>query len=351
MFLFSIVLLLSLVKGENVGTWTPLPVARLALLGRAGPDRPQPVVAPSPVTSGCGERPAFEEKTQHSRIIMGSEAGVGEFPWQVSIQSENQHFCGGAILNAQWILTAAHCMYSEMLIVANLKVVVGTNDLTSPARLERSVTSIIYPKAFDKYNLDNDIALLLLSSPITFSDLIVPICLPTLTSPSKWHECWVAGWGQTKTDDKESMSMDLMKVPMVIMDREECVKVFLNLTKNMMCAGYSNKSYDACQGDSGGPLVCTQPPDKKWYQVGIISWGKGCGQKNTPGIYTVLINYDRWIENVTQLHGSPLYSKGPENTSKKKQADSRTSDSPMPEHSRSWFPLCPLFYMLRAIFY
>lgn len=96
-------------------------------------------------------------------------------------------------------LSSPQTLLFHTIRVANLKVVVGTNDLTSPARLERSVTSIIYPKAFDKYNLDNDIALLLLSSPITFSDLIVPICLPTLTSPSKWHECWVAGWGQTKT--------------------------------------------------------------------------------------------------------------------------------------------------------
>ncbi|XP_062069145.1 serine protease 55 [Lepus europaeus] len=292
---------------------------------------------------GCGVRPVFEQGAQHSRIIAGTEAEVGEFPWQVSIQS-GTHYCGGSILSSQWILTAAHCVSSEMLVVTDLKIVMGTNDLTSSSREERSVTSIIYPKNFQRDSLDNDIALLLLSSPITFSDLVVPICMPTLTSPSKWHECWVAGWGQTKTGDKYSMTTDMMKVPMVIMDREKCTKVFPKLTNNMLCARYDNKTYDSCQGDSGGPLVCTQSPGKKWYQVGIISWGRSCGEKNIPGIYTLLVNYIHWIDNVTQQQGSPLDSKIQENVPKEKPADSRTSESPAPARLRFWLLLCLLFF-------
>lgn len=60
------------------------------------------------------------------------------------------------------------------------------------------------------------------------------------------------------------------------------------------------------QGDSGGPLVCNQESDGRWYQVGIISWGKSCGQKGSPGIYTVLANYILWIEKITQIEGKPL---------------------------------------------
>ncbi|KAL2761627.1 serine protease 55 isoform 2 precursor, partial [Daubentonia madagascariensis] len=196
---------------------------------------------------GCGERPAFEGRTRYSRIIGGLEAEVGEFPWQVSIQARNEHFCGGAILDQWWILTAAHCLNSVDISPAELSVVVGTNDLTGSHVEVKAVTSIVFHKDFKRINMDNDIALLLLTTSITFSDLKVPICLPTEPRPSTWHECWVAGWGQTEAADKNSMKTDLMKVPMIITDWEECLKEFPKLTKNMLCAGYKNESYDACQ--------------------------------------------------------------------------------------------------------
>lgn len=78
-----------------------------------------------------------------------------------------------------------------------LNVVLGTNDLTSSSMEIKEVASIILHKDFKRANMDNDIALLLLASPITLDDLKVPICLPTQHGPATWHECWVAGWGQT----------------------------------------------------------------------------------------------------------------------------------------------------------
>uniref|UniRef100_A0A8I5N1N6 peptide-methionine (S)-S-oxide reductase n=1 Tax=Papio anubis TaxID=9555 RepID=A0A8I5N1N6_PAPAN len=128
-----------------------------------------------------------------------------------------------------------------------LNVVLGTNDLTSSSMEIKEVASIILHKDFKRANMDNDIALLLLASPITLDDLKVPICLPTQHGPATWRECWVAGWGQTNAADKNSVKTDLMKAPMVIMDWEECSKAFPKLTKNMLCAGYNNESYDACQ--------------------------------------------------------------------------------------------------------
>nr|XP_020041048.1 serine protease 55 [Castor canadensis] len=255
---------------------------------------------------GCGERPIFDGRTRYSRVIGGLEAEVGEFPWQVSIQAKNEHFCGGSILSTWWILTAAHCLSSEEVNPTELSVIVGTNDLTSSSMAIKKVTSIVLHKAFNRVNMDNDIALLLVASPIQFNGLTRPICFPPQTSPSTWHECWVAGWGQTNSADKNSGKTDLMKVPMAITDWNKCAKVFSKLTKNMLCAGFENKSYDACQGDSGGPLVCTTEPGNRWYQVGIISWGRSCGQKNTPGIYTLLSNYKVWIQNVTQMEMRPL---------------------------------------------
>nr|XP_058144024.1 serine protease 55 isoform X1 [Dasypus novemcinctus] len=192
-----------------------------------------------------------------------------------------------------------------------LNIVLGTNDLNGGRMDVKTASSIVLHRGFEKTTMDNDIALLLMTSPITFGDMQGPICLPKQSSPDTWHECWVAGWGWTKAGDKTSGNPDLLKVPMAIMDWEACSRKFPRLTKNMLCAGYKDENYDACQGDSGGPLVCTPGPEARWYQVGIISWGKSCGERNTPGIYTQLANYHLWIANVTRLEGRPFSTKEP----------------------------------------
>lgn len=81
---------------------------------------------------------------------------------------------------------------------SDLSVVLGTNNLQSPSLEVKGVTSIVLHKDFQQPSMDNDVALLLLDSHITFSGLKEPICMPRQPSPSTWHECWVAGWGQTE---------------------------------------------------------------------------------------------------------------------------------------------------------
>ena len=50
------------------------------------------------------------------------------------------------------------------------------------------------------------------------------------------------------------------------------------------------------QGDSGGPLVCKFKDT--WVQVGLVSWGLGCGRGNVPGVYTDIAAYSKWIVEV-----------------------------------------------------
>ncbi|KAM4836932.1 serine protease 55 isoform 2-T2 [Thomomys bottae] len=227
-----------------------------------------------------------------------------------------------------------------------LSIILGTNDLISQSMEVKQIASIIVHMDFRRETMDNDIALLLLTSPIQFSHTVVPVCLPPQPLPANWHECWVAGWGQTKPGDKTSERNELMKAPMVIEDWNKCLAIFPKLTKNMLCAGYENTSYDSCQGDSGGPLVCTAGPGSKWYQVGIISWGKSCGQKDIPGIYTLLANYNFWIRTLTQLEGKPLDTEKKISLPDQKQKNAPASGCLSAISPPRWIPLCLLLHLL-----
>ena len=65
----------------------------------------------------------------------------------------------------------------------------------------------------------------------------------------------------------------------------------------MFCEGYSQEILgDACHGDSGGPFLMTL--ENKWYLVGVVSWGEGCGTENKFGFYTRISNYISWIQGI-----------------------------------------------------
>ncbi|XP_022265642.1 serine protease 52-like isoform X4 [Canis lupus baileyi] len=125
-----------------------------------------------------------------------------------------------------------------------------------------------------------------------------------VTDIQKWRNCWVTGWGINIPT--QSMTEELHKVNIDLVKWEICSQLMPMLTRNMMCAGNIQEGKDACQGDSGGPLVCQKKDNQSiWYQLGIVSWGVGCGEKRLPGVYTKVSNYLLWINVETTLSGKP----------------------------------------------
>ncbi|XP_012786862.2 serine protease 52-like [Ochotona princeps] len=156
--------------------------------------------APDSLESTCGYRISAKfEKPIISGIIGGEPASITEFPWHVGILSEGQYLCGGTILSEWWILTASHCFIKASS--SNLSIVHGMDDFSIPNLMEVKVDKLIIHSDFDSWILDNDIALLLLQSPLSLDVNNVPICLSKATDVQRWNGCLATGWGITHSSE------------------------------------------------------------------------------------------------------------------------------------------------------
>ncbi|XP_028639674.1 transmembrane protease serine 13 isoform X3 [Grammomys surdaster] len=240
--------------------------------------------------SHCGLR------AMTGRIVGGALTSESKWPWQVSLHFGTTHICGGTLIDAQWVLTAAHCFFvTREKILEGWKVYAGTSNLHQLPEAA-SISQIIINSNYTDEQDDYDIALIRLSKPLTLSAHIHPACLPMHGQTFSLNEtCWITGFGKTKETD-EKTSPFLREVQVNLIDFKKCndYSVYDSyLTPRMMCAGDLRGGRDSCQGDSGGPLVCEQ--NNRWYLAGVTSWGTGCGQKNKPGVYTKVTEVLPWI--------------------------------------------------------
>ncbi|XP_062854218.1 transmembrane protease serine 9-like [Trichomycterus rosablanca] len=244
----------------------------------------------------CGRAPL------NTRIVGGKNATAGAWPWQVSLQSLylGYHFCGGSLINKDWVLTAAHCFSRSVTYNAagDLVVYFGkqTQRGTNPNQISRRVTKLVLHPNYNSATNDNDIALLQLSSSVTFTDYIRPVCLAAQGSTSTaGTKCWITGWGDIAYNVAVPSPGVLQEAELPIVNNNLCDYLLGPgaITSNMVCAGLLEGGKDTCQGDSGGPMVTKK--NTAWVQVGITSWGIGCADPNSPGVYTRVSQYQTWI--------------------------------------------------------
>ncbi|VVC45767.1 Serine proteases, trypsin family, serine active site,Peptidase S1, PA clan,Serine proteases, trypsin [Cinara cedri] len=231
------------------------------------------------------------------RIVGGQNADPGEWPWIVAIFNAGRHFCGGSLIDDTHVLTAAHCVaHMSSWDVARLTANLGDYNIKSKSdvkHLERKIKRVVRHKGFDQRTLYNDIALLTLDKPVKFTKQVHPICLPTSRSMYAGQTATVIGWGSLRESGPQPAVLQKVNVP--VWTNQECKFKYGSaapggIVDHFLCAGKAAR--DSCSGDSGGPLMLN---DGKWTQVGIVSWGIGCGKGQYPGVYTRVTSFMNWI--------------------------------------------------------
>ncbi|KAF1654763.1 Granzyme A, partial [Eudyptes chrysocome] len=188
---------------------------------------------------------------------------------------------------------------------SEVRVVLGAHQ-ASIAEKEQQIFKVMhyFPNPqFGKSSKENDIMLLKLNGIAKLNKFVQLLLLPDSYEDTKpGTKCKVAGWGVTSS---RKPSKYLRKTTLKIVGRKSCESKYGNyakITSNMLCAVGKNKIFkrDACQGDSGGPLICAGR------YSGIVSFGKGCGNRGMPGVYTRLTEkYIDWIKKIISLHRDP----------------------------------------------
>ncbi|XP_058805706.1 transmembrane protease serine 9-like [Phymastichus coffea] len=277
--------------------------------GGVYPTRPPVPAAPATTSSTQHVPPAFSAGAcgakngnqaaplDDGRIVGGVTTQQGEWPWIAGLFNAGRHICGGSLIDDTHILTAAHCVAQmNSWDVARLTVRLGDYDIKTPhevRHVEKRVKRVVRHRGFDMRTLYNDVAILTLNEPVEFTETIRPVCLPSGANLYVGNKATVIGWGSLREGGPAPGKLQQVTIP--IWSNTVCKQKYGGaapggIVDSFLCAGEAAR--DSCSGDSGGPLMVN---DGRWTQVGIVSWGIGCGKGQYPGVYTRVTHFLPWI--------------------------------------------------------
>lgn len=251
-----------------------------------------------------------------TRIVGGVLTEVNEYPWQVGIVTARSTsvWCGGSLISNSWVLTAAHCTKGES--ASGIEVLLGEHNYDDQSETNMVRMGISSIKNHPDYIVNGrtpnyDFSLLKMKNTISFSDYphIRPICLPVDASNDYTGSvATVTGWGRQSSGAVTGSNI-LREVDVVVLSNSDCKNNYgyssNRITSQMLCANVQGGGKDSCQGDSGGPLVTAGSGDGvsvggNYELIGVVSWGEGCAQANSPGVYARVTEQLEWIKETTK---------------------------------------------------
>ena len=276
------------------------------MMTRSSLFHPLALVAAFTFSAGCADISTFadEELSGTEKIIGGENTRAPS--WMVSLRSSGNHICGGSLIHANWVLTAAHCLDDERK--EDLSVCVGRKDRTRCR--PRDLVGVKRIKVHSGWNGDmyngNDIALLRLDRSLSG---IQPARLATRAQePETGQVATVRGWGvHAYQNGYPQLPKKLQMLQLPYVDADDCRAIREDVgygfsdKNNMVClenrgsASAPVAEQSSCNGDSGGPLHF------RGAQIGVVSFGPSnplTGQctAGVPNAYTRVSSYLGWIE-------------------------------------------------------
>ncbi|XP_038221007.1 phenoloxidase-activating factor 2-like [Zerene cesonia] len=281
-------------------------------------DSDDPITPRPEIKKGCGWRNPNGVGFVSTGDPNGDYSKFGEFPWMVAVlrqepvnenDSNSQLFDyyigGGSLIHPSVVLTVAHIVYEAHHYRARA----GEWDTQTTKEIypfqERRVDAVLVHEEFQIRNLINDVALLMLASPMTTAPNVGFACLPPRGYvPAGGTPCLASGWGKNEFGEKGRYQVIMKKVEIPIVERNQCQErlrrtrlgKFFKLNQTFLCAG-GELGKDTCKGDGGSPLVCpVQNQENRYLETGMVSWGIGCGKDGTPGVYVNVAVFRDWID-------------------------------------------------------